>query len=43
MKVPDKIANEVRDSVVANLTEYKKAIEAGLPAPWNPWFRPWNF
>ena len=42
MKVPDKIANEVRDSVVANLTEYKKAIEAGLPAPWNPWFRPWK-
>ena len=42
MKVPDKIANEVRDSVVANLTKYKETIEAGLPAPWNPWFRPWK-
>jgi len=42
MKVPDKIAIEVRDSVVANLTKYKETIEAGLPAPWNPWFRPWK-
>jgi len=42
MKVPDKVADAVTNSVHDRLVEYDKAIKAGEDAPFSPWFRPWK-